>query len=262
MLDRVGLGADRRRPLRQYSKGMLQRVGLAQALVNDPELIVLDEPMSGLDPVGRRDVREMILALRDEGRTVALQLAHPLGRGVAVQPRRHPRPRAARRDRARSTELTSDASAACEIVGHDCPRRRPERLVTARSALTTIGDGPYRFELDADARPEPFIAELAAAGARLVSVTPVRTTLEDVFVRAVGTHGPDEAAPRASGADVMSPRRVALVALHVFKESVRDRVLYAIAGFALLLVAASLLHRGDHGGRGREDHQGPRSGDD
>ena len=62
LLDRVGLGADRRRPLRQYSKGMVQRVGLAQALVNDPELVILDEPMSGLDPVGRREVREMISA--------------------------------------------------------------------------------------------------------------------------------------------------------------------------------------------------------
>lgn len=70
-LDRTGISAaDRRRPLRQFSKGMMQRVGLAQAIVHDPALIVLDEPMSGLDPIGRRDVREMILALRDEGRTI------------------------------------------------------------------------------------------------------------------------------------------------------------------------------------------------
>lgn len=70
-LERTGIsGDDRRRPLRQFSKGMMQRVGLAQAIVHEPELIVLDEPMSGLDPIGRRDVREMILALRDEGRTI------------------------------------------------------------------------------------------------------------------------------------------------------------------------------------------------
>ena len=70
LLERAGLAADARKPLRQFSKGMLQRVGLAQALVNDGELVILDEPMSGLDPIGRREVREMILRLRDEGRTV------------------------------------------------------------------------------------------------------------------------------------------------------------------------------------------------
>jgi ABC-2 type transport system ATP-binding protein len=70
VLDLVGIHDDRRRPLRQFSKGMLQRVGLAQALVNDADLLIFDEPMSGLDPVGRRDVRQLILRLRDEGRTV------------------------------------------------------------------------------------------------------------------------------------------------------------------------------------------------
>src|SRR4051812_33350789 len=70
LLDRVGIGAERRLQLRKFSKGMLQRVGIAQALLNDPEVIFLDEPMSGLDPIGRRDVRNLILELRDQGRTV------------------------------------------------------------------------------------------------------------------------------------------------------------------------------------------------
>ena len=64
------MGAERRMPLRRYSKGMLQRVGLAQALLNEPEVVFLDEPMSGLDPIGRRMVRELILSLRDRGTTV------------------------------------------------------------------------------------------------------------------------------------------------------------------------------------------------
>ncbi len=70
LLDEVGLGAERRLQLRKFSKGMIQRVGLAQTLINDPEVVFLDEPMSGLDPLGRRDVRALILRLRDAGRTV------------------------------------------------------------------------------------------------------------------------------------------------------------------------------------------------
>ncbi|AGY59666.1 ABC transporter ATP-binding protein [Gloeobacter kilaueensis] len=71
LLDRVGLSRlAGRRPLRKYSKGMLQRLGLAQALINDPQLLFLDEPMSGLDPLGRHRFREILLQLRAEGRTI------------------------------------------------------------------------------------------------------------------------------------------------------------------------------------------------
>src|SRR5213594_471082 len=70
LLDDVGIGAERRLQLRKFSKGMLQRVGIAQALINDPELVIFDEPMSGLDPLGRRDVHALILRLRDRGCTV------------------------------------------------------------------------------------------------------------------------------------------------------------------------------------------------
>src|SRR6185503_3801628 len=70
LLDEVGIGAELRLPLRKFSKGMLQRVGIAQALINEPEVIFFDEPMSGLDPLGRREIRELILRLRDAGCTV------------------------------------------------------------------------------------------------------------------------------------------------------------------------------------------------
>jgi ABC-2 type transport system ATP-binding protein len=70
MLEMVKLTEARGLPLRKFSKGMLQRIGLAQALINDPKLVILDEPMSGLDPIGRRDVRDIILHHRDEGKTV------------------------------------------------------------------------------------------------------------------------------------------------------------------------------------------------
>src|SRR3954451_713506 len=71
LLNAVGLAEkDWKRQLRKYSKGMLQRVGLAQSLINDPEIVFLDEPMSGLDPVGRREIRELIAGLREKGTTV------------------------------------------------------------------------------------------------------------------------------------------------------------------------------------------------
>jgi len=70
LLDEVGIGAERRLALRKFSKGMLQRVGIAQALINEPEVVFLDEPMSGLDPLGRREIRQLILRLRDRGCTV------------------------------------------------------------------------------------------------------------------------------------------------------------------------------------------------
>jgi ABC-2 type transport system ATP-binding protein len=78
LLDRVGLGAQRNKPIRSFSKGMMQRVGLAQAIVNDPEILFLDEPTSGLDPAGRKLVRDVISEQRDRGATVFLN-SHLLG---------------------------------------------------------------------------------------------------------------------------------------------------------------------------------------
>src|SRR5438309_10617702 len=70
MLDRVGLGDAARMQLRKFSKGMLQRVGIAQAILHDPKIIFLDEPTSGLDPMGRREVRDLIQSLQDQGKTI------------------------------------------------------------------------------------------------------------------------------------------------------------------------------------------------
>jgi len=72
LLEKVGLSKAKRRQLKEYSKGMTRRVGLAQALINDPELILLDEPTSGLDPIGTREMKDMIIGLRDEGKTVVM----------------------------------------------------------------------------------------------------------------------------------------------------------------------------------------------
>src|ERR687897_91396 len=77
LIDKVGLSADKKRILKEYSKGMRQRIGLAQALINDPELVILDEPTSGLDPLGTRWMKDLILELRKQGKTV-LMCSHRL----------------------------------------------------------------------------------------------------------------------------------------------------------------------------------------
>jgi ABC-2 type transport system ATP-binding protein len=181
-LDLVGLGDDRRRRLRQYSKGMVQRVGIAQALVNDPELVILDEPMSGLDPVGRHDVRQIIVRLRDEGRTVVFS-SHILpdaellctrvgilakGRVVAF---------------GGLSELTASASRGWEVVFDGLTEDTASRLKGRVRRVTHITASRYSLELEAAERPETLVADLSAAGASLVSVTPLRATLEEFFLQ-------------------------------------------------------------------------------
>ena len=72
LIKRVGLERDRKRQLREYSKGMTRRIGVAQALINDPELVILDEPTSGLDPIGTREMKDLIIELRENGKTVIM----------------------------------------------------------------------------------------------------------------------------------------------------------------------------------------------
>jgi ABC-2 type transport system ATP-binding protein len=184
LLDRVGLAADRRRPMRQYSKGMVQRVGIAQALVNDPELVILDEPMSGLDPVGRREVRDLILHLRDEGRTVVFS-SHILSDAEVLCSRIGILAKGKLVASGTLAELTTGGGKGWEVVASGVTDAFLQRIRGRQIAATAISDGRYSFDLAADNRPEPFIAELTAAGGALVSVAPLRTTLEDVFMERI-----------------------------------------------------------------------------
>jgi ABC-2 type transport system ATP-binding protein len=184
VLDRVGLAADRKRPLRQYSKGMVQRVGIAQALVNDPELVIFDEPMSGLDPVGRREVRDLILHLRDEGRTVVFS-SHILSDAEVLCSRIGILAKGKLVASGTLAELTTGRGRGWEVVASGVTEAFLERVRGRSVTATPISDGRYSFDLGVESRPEPFVAELTSAGAALVSVAPLRTTLEDVFMERI-----------------------------------------------------------------------------
>src|SRR5579862_511891 len=184
LLDEVGIGAERRLQLRKFSKGMLQRAGIAQALINDPDLVVFDEPMSGLDPLGRRDVRALILRLRDRGCTVffsshVLSDAETLCSRVAILARGRLVTTGKLTDmlafRARGWELVV-AGASEALVASVGPRAR---------RTTRISEGRYMLDLPLDPPPERLLGELTAGGAHLVSLNPIRETLEDFFVEQV-----------------------------------------------------------------------------
>ena len=193
VLDEVGIGAERRMRLRSYSKGMVQRVGIAQAIVNEPEVVFFDEPMSGLDPLGRRDVRQLMLRLRDRGCTVffsshILSDAETLCSQVAI---------IAQGKLATSGRLSDVLGT--DVLGWELvvDRVSPDGLALLRAkarALTELPDGRYAADLPPN-QPEAALQELSAAGAQVVSLNPLRKTLEDVFV----THVVKAAARETAG---------------------------------------------------------------
>ena len=193
MLKKVGLETAKKIQLRKYSKGMLQRVGLAQAMLHDPQVVVLDEPMSGLDPLGRREVRDIILELKKEGRTVLF-----------------------------STHILSDAETLCDRVGVIVGGRlrgvgAPGEMVGIQAqglevlfelaaavnsfpllAKATKTGESYHVQV-AECELYPALDELKSAGARILSVTQIKPTLEEFFMNLVDAERVQANAVEVSG---------------------------------------------------------------
>jgi ABC-2 type transport system ATP-binding protein len=180
VLERVGMTYAMDRPVRALSKGMLQRTGLAAALVHNPDMLILDEPMSGLDPVGRKEVRDLIVEEQKAGRTVFF-----------------------------STHILNDVETLCDRV---CILRRGEVVVSGLlhdllaegeqgSEIIVAGAGDVlraellqkhnarevgstlTFTLKSDAEVQTMLGQILASGARVDTVVPKRGTLEELFVR-------------------------------------------------------------------------------
>lgn len=179
LLAQVGLANDGDKRLGQYSKGMLQRLGVAQALINDPDLVVLDEPMSGLDPIGRREVKDLIMAVKQRGATVffsshiladAEELCDRVCLLVDGKLRLEATVDELLEERVEYWQATSEGVEAGRLAGFE--------------PISTQGDLCY-FRLHDEADVDRWVDAVRAAGGSVYRLAPHRATLEDYFVATV-----------------------------------------------------------------------------
>jgi len=193
MLKRVGLDTAKKIQLRKYSKGMLQRVGLAQAILHDPHVVVLDEPMSGLDPLGRREVRDIILELKREGRTVLFS-THVLSDAEAMCDRVGVLVGGKLRGTGAPGELMDIEAQGMEIQ-FELPGENQNLALLTKA--TRAGDN-YRVQLP-ETELYKALEDLKAVGARIHSVTQIKPTLEEYFMHLVAADRSQTSAVEVSG---------------------------------------------------------------
>jgi ABC-2 type transport system ATP-binding protein len=189
VLDEVGIGRERSMKLRAFSKGMIQRVGVAQALVGEPRVVFFDEPMSGLDPLGRRDLRHLMLRLRDRGCTVFFS-SHILSDAEALCSRVAIVAQGRLMAQGRLADIVAFELRGWELVVSNLSDPVKAMLEGRVGAIVPLSDQRYTLELPPTEPPARIVGELAAAGVNIVSLNPIRTTLEDLFVSLVGAAVP------------------------------------------------------------------------
>ncbi len=183
LLGLVGMQEWANKKISSYSKGMMQRVGLAQALMNDPDLIVLDEPTDGVDPVGRREIRDVLVKLKAEGKTVFLN-SHLLSELEMVCDRVAILVQGNVATQGTIDDLTADSQRYEIIIDGGTPAwlnefgdLRAESVSNAQTVLILRGSDPNEVQ--------PIIDRLRNANQTIHSIKPVRESLEDLFMRAV-----------------------------------------------------------------------------
>lgn len=181
LIERVGLGHAADRPVRKYSKGMMQRLGLAQALIGDPDLLVLDEPMTGLDPIGRKEVRDLMVEEKKKGKTLFFS-SHILSDVEMLC------------DRVAIVHLgrMSAYGKLSELLRPDVRHVEIEVAITDETLLAKLKEKSLRadpmgkntvFTVEGDSIADWMIDTVRASGARVVAVTPRKESLEDLFLR-------------------------------------------------------------------------------
>jgi ABC-2 type transport system ATP-binding protein len=181
LLEKVNLHRDMGKTISQYSKGMQQRIGLAQSLLNDPKLMFLDEPTGGLDPIAHREVRDLILSFRDEGRTVFIS-SHELSEVELICDRVAIINRGIIARQGKLTDLLSGGRIEITVEGV------PESLVGSMSIkdanIRSVATG-YLIDMPEENDPNSVIDAVRNAQGRVVSIVPRRKRLEDLFVETV-----------------------------------------------------------------------------
>jgi ABC-2 type transport system ATP-binding protein len=193
LLDRVGLTDSRNVPLRRFSKGMVQRAGIAQALINDPAVVFLDEPMTGLDPIGRRDVRDLVLQLREEKKTVFFS-THILSDAETLCDRVAILNRGQLQGCGEIRQILSLGASTTEIILENPSGEILAELRPLVVSMVRTGDR-VRLEIQDEANIENVLVIALRGKVKVVSLNPVKMSLEDYFMAKVSPAKTEPAVP-------------------------------------------------------------------
>lgn len=183
VIDLVGMTHARKRLVRSYSKGMRQRIGLAQALISDPKLLILDEPTTGLDPIARKEIRDILANLRNEGKTLLIS-SHELLEAEMISDRAGILYEGVLQAEGRLDELLLQRDISLEVDG-----LTPELVEKSEAAGLRVEDrlgGRGKLRAPEGLSAYDAIRRCGELGLKLVSVAPRRETLEELFVRVIG----------------------------------------------------------------------------
>ncbi len=183
LLQSVGLDDDRAdRQLRKYSKGMLQRIGIAQALINDPEIVFMDEPMSGLDPIGRREIRDLLLSLREKKKTLFFS-SHILSDVEALCDRIAILAHGRLLRSGTVHEMTEDEGASLEVVAMGINTDQLSAMAKSIASIESVAAtaNGVQMVLSDEGAVEETVRLIHECRGKIVSINPRRRSLEDMF---------------------------------------------------------------------------------
>ncbi len=183
LIERVGLNDRSERPIRSYSRGMVQRLGLAQALINDPSLLILDEPMVSLDPIGRKDFRDLILELKNQGKTIFFS-SHILSDAEMIADRIGILNKGKLVRIGKVDDLLRSQATAVEVTFIMDPGKLSKIDLGERAVI--LQDNRVLVRLDEDRAVSNLLKQIDRLGGRVESIVPQRRSLEEYFMTEVG----------------------------------------------------------------------------